>query len=196
MLKYLKLILLILILVLNIILSIKSEAENISQVHPNLNFACQYFKILYNYDLSAAKFVNESEKINSQKQLIQLFKSQLDFVTSTSDNLLAIKPTLSFNSSFNETLNGLKIQREYLINIISELNKGSSFDKAFLMYNWQFINAKKHIQQGIQEFGSILNTFSNHEQLKIFTTAGLTEEKFYNDFIECQYATKVQDNLN
>lgn len=194
--KQLKPLVLIFLFFISILFSLKIQASELQSGQPELSFACQYFKILYDYDINAAKFVNEGQNIKSQKQLPDFFKAQLDFVNQINDKLSYLNPPKRFNLSFNLVSEGLKIQQLYLANITNELQKGSSFDKAFLLYNFQFINAQKLIQEGIQEFSKILNVYNQAEQLKIFTTAGLTEEKFHKDFIECQYAQKVQENLN
>lgn len=194
--KQIKPLLLIILFVIYLVISIKTQATEVQSTQSELNFACQYFKILYEYDINAAKFVNEGQNIKSQKQLPNFFKAQLDFVNQTNNELACLRPPKQFNLSFKLVSEGLKIQQAYLFNVTNELQKGSSFDKAFLLYNFQFINAQKHIQEGIQEFSKILNIYNQADQLKIFTTAGLTEEKFYKDFVECQYAQKVQENLN
>lgn len=160
-----------------------------------LNFAMNYFKILYEYDIQAATFAKQAQIINSPEELPNFFKVQANFVNDISNKLSAIKPTEIYTGSYYRIINGLKEQAQYLINISEEVSSGYTFDKAFAIHNWEFFNAQKQIQSGIEEFKNILNMYSSVNQIKILSATGVTEEQLRSDAEDCEYIKAIQESL-
>ncbi|MEW5821239.1 MAG: hypothetical protein AB1782_13685 [Cyanobacteriota bacterium] len=173
----------------------KSFSENISIDSTELNFAMNYFSILYHYDVKAAEFGQKSQTINNKNDLATLFNEQKLFVKDTIQTLNTLKPSENYKSSYTLVINGLIEQDKYLQEILSSLNNGVSFEEAFVINSWNFINAKKNIEKGINELKIILDNYSQTNQIKILSAAGITEEQLVQDAYNCEYIKTIQDNI-
>lgn len=177
------------------LLNFRLEAKTSFPNENDLTFAKQFFNLLYYYDAQAVRYAKESSKIKTQAELAEYFKEQAAFVSKLKGSLSTIVPTENFSKAYIAIFRGFEEQENYLNNMYKEVGTGSSFDEAFAMNNWGFINAQKHIQSGVGEFKVLLNSLSDANQMQILSSTGITEEQLKQDAKESEFIMNVQDSL-
>lgn len=187
-----KILMVITVLVLSIF-SLPSIAENAIIPSKEIEFAKTYFKILYKYDVKAIEFAKGSKEINKNNELARFYLSQIDFIETTNKELSKISPPENYKESYNNIKKGIKYQKDYLINMSQEIESGSTFDIAFAINNWGFVNAQNHLQNGIEQFKTILNTYSDNHQLIIISATEVTEKELIENAQDFEYIKSLQD---
>ena len=190
-----KILIVSLIAILSILGIDKLYSKDLSPSSQEMFFAMHYFSILYDYDVQAASFAQVSQLCTSEDQLLASFKQQSGFVNSVLVSLAQITPEEKYVSSYSNVTKGLKAQQDYLNAIVKSLESGSSFEKAFAINSWGFLNAQNSIQQGINELKIILESYSKTNQIKVLAATGVTEEQLRQDAFECEYVKNIQDSI-
>lgn len=168
-------------------------ANTITPDEKELSFAKKYFSLLYEYDVKAASFAEDSQSINTLDKLVGLFKLEKEHVGLVLNELSYLTPSTNYLNSYNNVVKGLHEQETYLTNMLQDMETGISFDEAFAMNSWKFIQAQKYIQNGVADLKSVIETYSNVYQLKIISATGITEKQLMQNASNCEYYRKVQE---
>ena len=168
-------------------------ANTITPDEKELSFAKKYFSLLYEYDVKAASFAEDSQSINTLDKLVGLFKLEKEHVGLVLSELSYLTPSTNYLNSYNNVVKGLHEQETYLINMLQDMKTGISFDEAFAMNNWKFLQAQKFIQNGVADLKAVIETYSNVYQLKIISATGITEKQLMQNASNCEYYRKVQE---
>lgn len=171
------------------------QANGVSPDEAELSFAKEYFSILYVYDVKAASFAEDSQTIKTQDKLINLFELQKEHVDIVINQLGYLKPVERYISSYNKVIKGLHEQDQYLTNLLHDMKTGLSFDEAFTVNSWTFIQAQKNIQDGVAELKGVIESYSNVYQMKVVAATGITEKQLIQNASNCEYYRQVQEYI-
>lgn len=172
-----------------------ANANSISPDENELSFAKKYFSVLYSYDVKAASFAEDSQLINTQENLLNLLELQKEHVQIVKSELVDLKPPVSYVDSYDKVLKGLNKQEAYLNNLIQDINSGLTFDEAFAVNSWKFLQAQKYIQDGVAELKLVIETYSNVNQFKVVAAIGIPEKQLIQNANNCEYYRQVQESV-
>lgn len=171
------------------------QANGVSPDEAELSFAKKYFAVLYVYDVKAASFAEDSQMIQTQERLINLFELQKEHVDVVINQLGYLKPVERYIPSYNKVIKGLHEQDQYLTNLLHDMETGLSFDEAFTVNSWTFIQAQKNIQDGVAELKEVIESYSNVYQMKVVAATGITEKQLIQNASNCEYYRQVQEYI-
>lgn len=172
-----------------------TENKAFSNSAEELDFATNYFKILYEYDIQATKFAQDTRPASTSTDLIAFYRNQYNYLDSIIKKLEELKSVEKYNQSYNTVLKGFKLQQQYLNSLITELNNGSTFEKAFAVNNWSFYAAQKNIQDGMEELKNILNTYTVPMQFKILSGIQLNEDQLRQNAENSEIVKQLQQGM-
>jgi hypothetical protein len=158
-------------------------------------FATEYFKTLYTYEIIAVSHAQDFNEVKTNQDLIDFYESELVLITSTRDKLTTLTPPDKYNNTYATIIKGLEYQHNYLKAMISAIQKGLSFDQAFMLNNGNFFKAQKNVKSGIEELQIILNNYDESIQEQILSSTGLTEQQLIQDAFESNYIQNIQESI-